>query len=998
MTAMSDFLGKSAIALAALMLIGGASAASLSLEENDRVIWNSSDSSSERTLNVGLASCETTGTISVVQGDKVLVDNATAPVSENIAPGEVKALGEYTINGYCNGTKVSSESTDTPSVFLAEMNPEIIQPTYNQVAYRRYFMGSQDNGGLYKGKSVKLNLSIEGLSGFKGEGWEALNIDDRDLGFSPKKGGSIVIPSYGGGHLGPEPVPIQMDRNARGELESQIVKVHPEIPSSIKRGYKGIRVSMKYWGEEDSEYGSLSETAETGGEAIYLTGVTTESMQDSKIVSVPERNMAKPNIGGIKLRIFVENGFRKYVSAERFDLTVSGKTVDAEFKELEPVEGQKGLYTLRLKKTPSDLPDDRKFDIGVVYDDPLYSGNEPIEIASYTVFSDSALFRGYSWDSKRQPVKTVFRSDGREFKTDSEGWFFQRFDPGDYDFNITLSKNGQATLNLNDVQITPETTKGRTKIGYEYVNNPSEVSPPGIRPIDLVSFRFLESFKERGSTVTINYDVTDFDPTTVTVLACDNWNGGWNTQSSPECLSSWEKIEDTTFSPGWSVTVPVVSYESSALSQERVMRSAYVIGTRSGLRLNGPLTVKAGATGRVKSGGEITFQGQLVAGGSTGVGGANITVSMLEDGSAVKKFTGKTDGSGSFEISGNVPEEPGNYTLKLTANKPPYDSFSTTQDDEVWVFRERAIELTKKDSGRWKLEPGKETRKTVVVENTGQTAIEDITLEIADSENFNTAYLSLVTTDLGTIEPGEKKEAVLVFDIPSSCPGSGCSEFSSSIDLEASGTGASSELNVGPQISSGEDTGTKDSDQENKTGDGMSFSASDVPGASATGQFLAAQSTLNIALGLMFVFLMVLAGALKNKDGDDRNVRRNVVRGSSGGSSRPGVQPPRVSPAHEDSEQLDSPKTVDTNGGHQDESEEESREEPGEEESDDDRGKVEKLADSLTGSGDNSGDEETEQGSGEEESGDEGGKAECDVCGETFDTEAGVELHKQTAH
>ncbi|MFB6190274.1 MAG: hypothetical protein ABEJ91_01755, partial [Candidatus Nanohaloarchaea archaeon] len=887
------------------------------------------------------------------------------------------ALGEYTINGYCNGTKVSSATdSDYNPVYIAEMNPEIVQPSFNQLAYREHFMGEESrHGELYKGKPVKVDLGITGLSGFEAngkKGWRALEISKPQLSFPTR------IPEYSNQPLDSAPFRLDDDTISDG-LEDQVVELHPYIPADMPGRHKSVAVTVNYEGD----YGSVTTDLQTEDDALFLTGIRTLEMK-------PEEDITKSQVGDIELKIYVESSYRNYVSAERFNISAGGETYSGDF-QLTKVQNQPGVYELKLNKRPSQMPDSEKFDLDIVYSDPVYSGESGIEIASYNVYSDFVRFRGYSWDSQKQPVKTSFNVDGRSFSTNSNGFFQQKFVPGEYDFNISFSKGGKtASLNLNDVEMKSRYEPSKTRIRYEYRDNPSGVNAPGVKAMDLVSFAFRKPFTGEGSTVTIDYEVSGSDPTKVQVLSCDNW-----AMSDSKCLSSWEKVQDTSFSPGggWSVTVPATSYQANYLGQQRnIMRSAYIIGTQSGLRLNGPLTVKAGASGRVKSGGEITFQGQLVAGGSAGVEGANITVSMLEDGSAVKKFTGKTDGSGSFEISGKVPGEPGNYTLKLTANKPPYDSFSTTRDTEVWVYRERAIELTKKDSDRWKLQPGKETRKTVVVENTGQTAIEDIKLAIRDSENFNTDYLSLATTDLGTLEPGEKSEADLVFDIPSSCPGTGCAEFSSSINLEASGKGASSKLNVGPQIVAGESSGgSKEGEQQNKTGGGMSLSASDIPGARATGQFLAAQSTLNIALGLMFVFLMVLAGALKNKDGDDRNVRRNVVRGSSGGSSRPGVQPPRVSPAHENSEELDSPKTVDTNGHEEDEEAEES------EESGESKGKVEKLADSLTGSGGEGSDGQEEKDEADEGRSDDP-SVECDICGEEFDTEAGVKLHKQTAH
>ncbi|MFB6213103.1 MAG: hypothetical protein ABEJ07_00860 [Candidatus Nanohaloarchaea archaeon] len=995
MTAMPYFLARSVIAISALMLIGGASAASLNIEDGDTVIWNNSDSASELTLDWS----SDTGLEKVtIRHESGKARNVTMD-SYDVTRG-MEALGEYEVYGwYSNGNMTNRTNSD--SFFFAGIRPEILNPDDHDIGYRNHFMGDESKGELFKGEPVRLNLNVKGLDGIESvtdyEGMESLVYQKSNFDLP------LVIPSYSNRPLDAAPFEWE-DPSAPKEPN---ILLHPYVPADITGGNKEITTTVEYSGP----YGGFSEKVSTDEEALYVTGVRTLGKQ-------PEEDITESQIGEISLRIYVESKHRKLISEGMFEARLEGKNgetvgrneANVDFS-LTDVSGEKGVYRLELEKLPDKKPDSAEFDFEILYEDPLYSGQQPVEIASYNVFSDFVRFRGYVWDSQKQPVGSSFTVDGRSFSTNGNGFFQQKFVPGEYDFNISFKKGGKtASVNLHDVEMQSQYKPGKTKIRYEYVNNPSGVRVPGVKPMDLVSFVFRKPFEQTGSTVTIDYSVSGSDPTEVSVFSCDNW-----AISDSRCLSSWKKVEKTSFSPGggWSVRAPAETFEANYNGrQKEIMRSAYVIGTRSGLRLNSNLRLEGTTGGRIVAGSELSVSGQILAAGGKQVSGVDVQVAMKDGGETVKTLTGKTDDSGSFTVSGDVPEEPGNFTLELTASKKPYDTFTTEKDGEVWVYREKELELRKKDSGRWTLEPGKKSSRTVVVENTGQVNIEDIQLSVAGTRNINQDYVSLATATLGSLSPGESKEAEVVFDLPDTCPGSGCPELSSSIDLRVTGShGTAATLNLGPKVSTGSETGEdsttseKTSEQKNRSDNGMSFSTPEIPGAKATGQFLAAQSTVNIALGLMFIFLMVLAGALKNKDDDDRTVRRNVVRGSNGGGSRPGVQPPRVSPAHHDSDSapLDGPKTVETGGeetetGEVEEEEDEDEQAAGEETGGEasGKGKVDKLAESLTGEADEEQEEDGENG----ESSSGGGEVsvECDICGEEFDTEAGVKIHKQTAH
>jgi hypothetical protein len=165
-----------------------------------------------------------------------------------------------------------------------------------------------------------------------------------------------------------------------------------------------------------------------------------------------------------------------------------------------------------------------------------------------------------------------------------------------------------------------------------------------------------------------------------------------------------------------------------------------------------------------------------------------------------------------------------------------------------------------------------------------------------------------------------------------------------------------------------------------------------------TGEFLASQSSLNIALGLIMVFTMALAGAIKKKKKDDtsggrggsRSVSRNGGgRGAGGAGRQVNIQRPKVAPSSEEPQVMSPDDDIDEIAEAMTE-----KDEQGAIDTDNvDEVEISHQEPEVETPGEE-GNEEMEDEDDEESEGD----FKCDTCGENFDTESGLKLHREALH
>ncbi|PSH02309.1 MAG: hypothetical protein BRC26_01215 [Nanohaloarchaea archaeon QH_8_44_6] len=153
-----------------------------------------------------------------------------------------------------------------------------------------------------------------------------------------------------------------------------------------------------------------------------------------------------------------------------------------------------------------------------------------------------------------------------------------------------------------------------------------------------------------------------------------------------------------------------------------------------------------------------------------------------------------------------------------------------------------------------------------------------------------------------------------------------------------------------------------------------------IPGADATGEFLARQSSLNIALGLIMVFVLSLAGAVKKKKDQEAGNSR------SGGFSPTGASASPTSRGSRSSSSSSRPSVTKPDVSVSDGADQKSVEEGDKE-----------TAQNSSGNLDNESKGQQDNGSSEQEGADSGSH-NCSVCGEGFETPSGKKLHEKAVH
>ncbi|MFB6245374.1 MAG: hypothetical protein ABEJ03_03425 [Candidatus Nanohaloarchaea archaeon] len=923
---------KVSLLVALAFLTGGVAAAEVDIDDGDGRIWLDSDSDSRLNADLTCGSGNDALNMTLRQDGDVEETFNSSEVDGYDMSGS--SVGEYNLTGRCNastGFKTAYQTFNVYELVVEEFKP-FSTGTSSFVARRGQRIGESSDRKLTGQKQLELKFDVRGDSSN-----EVLDPEEFDFQVSMQGEGELDL----GRHYEVE--------EAGGD--GYTATLFPRVPSGASWYHHSLTVDvMVPEPEAGGEFPVTAESDDYGG-SIYLSPV--------KITSVePSRDIVVGELDELGFTVKVADGYQRELSDDKFALEVEGRSND--IKALDVVSTEKSnTYDLRLEKIPQAPDGSESFRVWLKFKDREYTEESGYRLFQYNV-ARKVAFRGTVQNTRRTPILTSFRalssgSSVRKFSTVS-GEYSERFDTGTYDFEVKFRPGGEGSeakggLDLQGVEL----KKGNDgQVKFEYSSQPKSVDVPGVTPVDMMSVTFGYPFKGEGSTAWMRFDPSGVDPTEVSVFECRKWNFfGQN------CISGWEKVKDEAVSVVptlWKVRFPVEPLETKYFEKrKKILMSAYVIGTKSSLGLDGALRLKGTSGGRIGSGKKLTVSGDLVSGGSP-VSDADLNVTLREDGDVVKTFTGTSGTDGSFSVSGNVPEEPGNYTLVLRASREPYDSLKKEKPAPIWVYESQGLAVKPETTGNIPIYRGDTSKTTISLENIGDTTLEDVSISTESSDGIKPDHFSFSTKSIGRMEPGESRDIGVKFSVPEDC--SGCSSFPQ-IVVSVTGEGPKGDiersvrLNMVVEEKDQESQGTEgNSSTVEEASDGGSsplvgksfVSAPELGDFNPTGKFLASQSTLNIALGLVMVFMMVLAGAVKNKGGSGSRSGRSgrsprTVSGGSGSMSRP-----------------------DFSG----------------QESGGSRG-------------------EAETGSDDPEDGSTPPNV-CDECGEEFDTESAVDMHREVAH
>ncbi len=679
--------------------------------------------------------------------------------------------------------------------------------------------------------------------------------------------------------------------------------------------------------------------------------------------------------------------FEEPLQVENFRVTVSKVGEEGPYEEYEAkkwfqvVEDDRNHYVIKLNKRP-DLEE------GAYTFRTFIERNgrtAPIDTVRVT---NALKFSGVVRDSSGGPVKTQMllkRQTGSNvpISTGSDGTYSATIgtssktaDPTSFDsVELMFYDRGRSapdsTFQLADVTLgeNPDLGFSSEAIRYQYWSEAvSDVQ--GLQEVNMMAGKFSHDIVG-GAEAFMKFDPQSVNPENLRVYECSSWNF-----QGRKCMSGWDEMDDNDVSIDYStwqvhlqdLDLHEIPEDVTGGSNKTILMNAYIVGTSSRLGLKGDQPVSVGSR-RVAANRDLTVSGTVVNGEGESVENARVEVSFVRDGEEYRTSNATTGPNGRFEYAAKAPSERGKYSLEIEVSKAKYRSYSVQSGQTIDVFYEKGLKMSSEGSPSLKL--GETSSLVYTLSNTGQQPVENIDFSVSGLE---TRYFSKKSVP-ETLAKGESATVSVEVDLPRDyCPAPCASP--PVIDVKASGSSAGEELEASKTIYTSLDregsTGTSSGEEKqqvegqepsNSTSSGNSSASITDTINNMTGNFLKRQSSVNIALGLIMVFTMILALAIRKKKDDtgDGTRERGRARPVSTEGSR--VSKPKVSPDEEASGQ--GPEPV-----------EEEEESSGNAEEEEDEGSDE--------------DEALEEFYDEEKE-----AFVCDECGEEFDTVEGLEMHRE---
>lgn len=642
------------------------------------------------------------------------------------------------------------------------------------------------------------------------------------------------------------------------------------------------------------------------GEYSYLLEMNKISEDGSRSDLLLDQNF--------RLSVLVkEKDGNQFISVDELD-GVDDEIQDKKWLEWEKPGGQPGTHRVSLDnvKELEGLPD-RQYKFFLEFDKEWENGRGSDSFVIDQVLVDKqSQFSGRVADAQGSGVETVMRIRGTDrnvrVSTGQDGYYAEEISVEDIQsMTMDFYKRGKVSSDSSVVVESPDLEedsdlgRGGSAVKFDYWSDPN-VDITGVDPVNMMAVKFgypINSF----DSATVKFDPSGINPENLQVYECSFWNF-----EGSSCLGSWEQIDDNGFSVNMGISPPDVHIselepyttpDEDGESQD-ILMNAYVLGTSADIGIRDTLTIGGQTNGRIRRGGSLEFSGFIEdQKGNLVSGGIPVEVE-LEKPDNSESYDGETDSNGKFVIDAEAPDEPGNYTVTLSSEPDIYDGFSIEYSKPLAVYTEREVSLDVPDS--FTMQKGEEKVMEFEVRNTGQA---DLTVNELIADGMSTDFFSWVEKFSGEIEPGESRTAEIRFDLPDAYTDS---YPSLGLRAVASSGGQTVEFSTTAQIRARDvvsDTGGQESEENGSENTTQNQSSQDFeessPGedlAAVTGNFIQSTSNVNLALGLLMVLMMIVAGAVRKKK-DDAGNRRGSRRGDRG---RPQVGGMNVSPQNEGSE------------------------------------------------------------------------------------------------
>jgi len=348
------------------------------------------------------------------------------------------------------------------------------------------------------------------------------------------------------------------------------------------------------------------------------------------------------------------------------------------------------------------------------------------ETVSYNV-----PIEGRVTDASGKGISAEFRfkqNDVQKLKvnTGSDGTYSATLPPGDYDIEADFPN---AKIKMDEAEIDDD---------FDDEINYYELSSKSLDGLKVAAVHVFEiSLKAEDIEIEMKYDESKVDDESeLRVYRCSAWS-----KSKGACTTSWREISAFIDTISNKVTVSDTGF------------AAYAIGSVNSLSMTLRLDDQDYPVGS-----PVKLSGVVIDKEGNIVGGA--TVKLDVKGTGIKETT-TADSNGLFSFNFPAPDSEGNFTASVTAEKPPFESF--TKEARLQVVRQRTFTIVFPDTIR--IEPGVELAQNLKVVNTGQSNLAGLRISI---EGIPGDYFVLPTIE--RLDRGEERNVPIMFSVPVGTP------------------------------------------------------------------------------------------------------------------------------------------------------------------------------------------------------------------------------------
>lgn len=848
--------------------------------------------------------------------------------TDDIWKNDVEGIANIDISTSCTGIdnfKVNSSTADLTSEFNSE-NGELTASIYEENLdsyYGAYDVSITCNGtkeyreDVFSINNLEIN-SFRKIGDSKNWRGERISLSADVTVSGPKNAGQFTynIDLINNG---------ERSNLANEETTMSDIDLNPRIPEDVSPGTSPIVLTVDY---NPSNAQSVSESREIGIniQSPWSIEISNRTLGD-RLVNYDKLNNFDRNVEieykGEAVNDLANSNFYLTVKTDNNTIVQGLNERKNDFLSSQLISYQEGKYKLGFRSVPRLDVGKYKFEIGVEDDETGKTIVDQFSVDKYISFSGTVI------DSSGSAVNTNFgavRDRTSPGITSSGGEYSANLLPGQYNMTVAFP---ELTLDLTNVRINKNTVnfKGDNQpIRYNELSSEQLIGTiQGATVLNAISVDFAIPYEKASAVMSYDSSKAAFDE--VEVMQCREWVGS-------ECSGEWQSTEgnNTKVDLG-QVTFPV---DSTDLQGRKIMRSAFMVIKNTKL-VPKDLAI---TDDRVARGSPIPLSGKVETTNGNAVSDVKVKISILKGEEYIQNSTVTTASDGTFRAVTEVPKEIGTYNIEITGIKEPFRSFNVEDAGTFDVFVPRELSLTTPDSTEFYI--GQQSEISFGVVNSGSAKVKDVKLRIKGLKN---TWYEFQKQEWSSLNPGDRRQAVMQVNLPEDYCSDECKEYPK-FDVEVIGKSGGQSLRTVKSIQA---VVTK----KNSSASGVSSSKSDDSSMfRSTGKFLERQSSLNIALGLILIFMMVLVAAVKQKKDDDGRSSRNAVSysGSTGSQSRgnggrPNVKKPEVSSS--------DPNPDENTSKEQEEKEDNDDEDAG-----------------LT----------------------------CGKCGEGFDTKSALKIHEQAIH